>query len=498
VTFQARKNPPKLLKSKRKVFQDLHIILVGVIYPFVEVLGILTALYAIRAVRSSQAAIAWAVSLVTFPFLALPLYWIFGRNRFSGYVEAIRQGEEEHARQVDEIMGRMNDEYRSDPDVVGDEFVVLENLNRGYPFLRGNSVDLLVDGQATFTRMFDDIDRAEDYILLQYFIVHDDELGRELKSRLIAKAEEGVQVYFLYDEIGCRKLPGRYIKHLRKAGVHIHPFGTTKGRGNRFQLNFRNHRKITVVDGKIGYVGGHNVGDEYMGRSRRFGHWRDTHLRIDGPSVRHLQMSFLRDWYFAARRFIPVNWDTAASHPEGNDLLILESGPADPMYTCSLMFVLAIHTARERIWIASPYFIPNEAVIAALRTAALRGVDVRIMLPLKPDHRVVYLAGFSFMAELNEANIRFFRYEPGFLHQKAFVVDERLAMVGTANVDNRSFRLNFEISALGITQGFVKGVAQMLESDFSKCREVPADEGFTRGFMFDSGVRLARLFSPIL
>ena len=413
-------------------------------------------------------------------------------------METLREGHDEHAKQVDEIIRRLQEEHRSDADAIQDDFNVFENMNRGFPFLRGNSVELLVDGEATFTRMFEDMNHAEDYILLQYFIVHDDELGRELKSRLIAKAEEGVRIYFLYDEIGCHNLPRRYIKKLRRAGVHIHPFGTTQGRGNRFQLNFRNHRKITVVDGKIGYVGGHNVGDEYMGRNRIFGHWRDTHLRIDGPSVRHLQMSFLADWYFAARSPILTNWDAATGHPEGTDLLILGSGPADPMDTCSLMFVLAIHAATSRIWISSPYFIPNEAVIAALRTAALRGVDVRIMLPLKPDHRVVYLAGFSYMSELNEPNIRFFRYEPGFLHQKAFVVDERLAMVGTANVDNRSFRLNFEISALGITQGFIRQVAEMLESDFSKCRQVPADEGFTRGFIFDSGVRLARLFSPIL
>jgi len=480
------------------MIQDIHIVLVGILYPFVEILGILTALYAIRTVRSSQAAIAWAVSLVTFPFLTLPLYWVFGRRKFSGYVETLREGHDEHAKQVDEVIRRLQDEHRSDADVIHDDFNVLENLNRGFPFLRGNSVDLLVDGEATFTRMFEDVERAEDYILLQYFIVHDDELGRDLKSRLIAKAEEGVRIYFLYDEIGCHNLPRRYIKELRRAGVHIHPFGTTQGRGNRFQLNFRNHRKITVVDGKIGYVGGHNVGDEYMGRSRKFGHWRDTHLRIDGPSVRHLQMSFLADWYFAARSTLLMSWDSATAHPQGTDLLILGSGPADPRYTCSLMFVLAIHAARSRIWISSPYFIPNEAVAAALRTAALRGVDVRIMLPLKPDHKVVYLAGFSFMAELNEPNIRFFRYEPGFLHQKAFVVDERLAMVGTANADNRSFRLNFEISAMGITRDFVQQVAQILESDFAKCREVPADEGFTRGFVFDSGVRLARLFSPIL
>ncbi len=480
------------------MIEHIEILVLGVLFPFVEILGILTAIHAIRTVRTSQASIAWAVSLVTFPFVALPFYWIFGRSKFSGYVEVIRQGHDEHAKQVDEIIRRLREEHRSAADAVHQDFKVFENLNRGFPFLGENSVEILVDGKETFARMFEDIDRARDYILLQYFIVHDDELGREWKVRLAAKAETGTRVYFLYDEIGCHNLPKRYIEDLRKAGVHIHPFGTTQGRGNRFQINFRNHRKITVVDGAIAYLGGHNVGDEYVGRSRRFGHWRDTHLRIDGPSARHIQMSFLADWYFAARTTISMNWDAVASHPQGTDLLILESGPADPVDTCSLMFVLAIHAARSRIWISSPYFIPNEAVIAALQAAALRGVDVRILLPLKPDHRIVYLAGFSFMAQLNTPSIRFFRYEPGFLHQKAFIVDERLAMVGTANADNRSFRLNFEISALGTTPEFVRKVAAMLQSDFSKSREVPADEGFTRGIVFDFGVRLARLFSPIL
>jgi cardiolipin synthase len=480
------------------MIEHVSVFIVGLLLPFLELLGIITAVHAIRKARSSQAAIAWAVSLVTLPFLALPLYWVFGRSRFHGYVEAVRHGHDEHARQVDEIIRRLKEEFRSEPAAVGEAFAVFENLNRGYPFLRGNDVEVLVDGQATFKRMFEDIERARDYVLLQYFIVRDDEVGRALKSRLIAKAAEGVRIYFLYDEIGCRKLPGRFLDVLRQAGVRVRAFGTTRGRGNRFQLNFRNHRKITVVDGRVGYLGGHNVGDEYLGRSRRFGHWRDTHLRIDGPSSRHVQMSFFLDWYFAARDLIALNWDAAAPHPRGTDLLILDSGPSDSIDTCSLMFVLAIQMARRRIWIASPYFIPNEPITAALRTAALRGVDVRVMLPLRPDHKIVYLAGFSYMAELCDPNIRFFRYEPGFLHQKAFVIDDRLAMVGTANADNRSFRLNFEISALGITEEFVQRVAEMLARDFSRCREVPAKEGLTRGLVFDFMVRLARLFSPIL
>lgn len=480
------------------IIPDILAVLAGFLLLLAEILGMATAVHAIRTVRSSQASIAWAVSLLTFPVLTLPAYWIFGRNKFSGYVETLRKGHDEHARLVDEIIRRLREEHRSDPTDVEDDLRVFEHLNNGFPFLGGNDVELLIDGPATFSRMFEDIDRAREYVLLQYFIVHDDALGEALQEKLIARAGRGVRVYFLYDEIGCHKLPAAYLQAMRAAGVQVHPFGTTQGRGNRFQINFRNHRKITVVDGRVAYVGGHNVGDEYMGRDPGFGHWRDTHLRIEGPSARHVQRTFFADWYFAARELLPLSWDAAAARPGGADLVILPSGPADPMDTCSLMFVQAIHLARERIWISSPYFIPNEAVIEALQIAAARGVDIRIMLPLKPDHRIVYMAGFWFMARLNLPGIRFLRYAPGFLHQKAFVVDDRLAMVGTANADNRSFQLNFEISALGISRGFVEEVGRMLATDLSRSREVPADEGLTRGFLFDLGVRVARLFSPIL
>ena len=468
------------------------------IFFLLEVLAVVSAAHAVLAVRTSQAAIAWALLLVTFPILTLPLYWIFGRNKFSGYVEALAQGQEETARRMDPVITRLKTEYRAGGG--GDHCVHLEfeNLNGGYPFLQGNAVELLIDGEATFSRMFGDIDSARDYVLLQYYIVNDDGLGRELKSRLIDAAKRGVRVYFLYDEIGSHSLPGSYVETLQAAGVKMHPFGTTQGRGNRFQLNFRNHRKITVVDGSVGYVGGHNVGEEYLGNDPKFGAWRDTHTRIDGPAVRHVQVSFLADWYYATREAVALSWEGVVCHENGTDLLILPTGPADPTDTCSMMFVMALNMARERIWIASPYFIPNEAVIEAMHIAALRGVDVRVMLPLKPDHRIVYLAGFHFMAALKHENIHFLRYAPGFLHEKAFVVDNRLAMVGTANADNRSFKLNFEISALSTTPAFVGEVAGMFERDFLHCREVAADEGYTKGFPFQLGVRLARLFSPIL
>jgi len=480
------------------MFSDLEVFLFGVLLPFAELLGIVTAVHAVRTVRSSEASIAWAIALVTFPMVALPLFWIFGRNKFSGYVEALRQGYEQDARELQEWIRRLVEEDRSPEGAVPGDCRVFESMNWGYPFVGENAVELLTTGDATFARMFQDMESAREYVLLQYFIVRDDALGRELKKRMEAKAAAGVRVHLLYDEIGSHALPASYLDGLRAAGVRVRPFGTRQGRGNRFQVNFRNHRKITVVDGRVAYVGGHNVGDEYLGRSRRFGRWRDTHLRIEGPSVRHVQMAFLADWYFAAREILSLDWDAAAAQAGGADLLVLTSGPADPVDTCSLMFVQAIHMARQRLWIASPYFIPNEAVLEALQIAALRGVDVRVMLPLRPDHRIVYMAGFWFMARLRLPSLRFFRYEPGFLHQKVFVVDDELAMVGTANADNRSFRLNFEICVLSTTRDLVMDVARMLDADFALCRQVPADEGFTRGLLFDFGVRLARLFSPVL
>ncbi|MCF8067716.1 MAG: cardiolipin synthase [Desulfobacterales bacterium] len=479
------------------MISDAITLLITVIIPLFELLGIATAVHAIVNVRTSQGSIAWAVSLVTFPWVALPLYWVFGRRRFSGYIEVLRQGRLEHEKQTNEVMCQLQKTHVSEKKIRPGVFKVFENL-AGFPFTNGNDIKLLIDGPATFQSMFQSINMAKEYILLQYFIVHDDELGRELKSRLIARSGEGIRIYFLYDEIGCHKLPGRYIQDLKDAGIEISGFRTTRGRGNRFQINFRNHRKITIIDGKTAFVGGHNIGDEYMGRDPKYGRWRDTHIRIEGPAVRNIQLSFVGDWYWANRTTFTLNWNTPPQLSNGSDVLVLPTGPADHMENCSLMFVHAIHSARKRIWLASPYFIPSEATIKALQTASLRDIEIRIMLPMNPDHRTVYMAGFSYLAQLDIPGITFYRYVPGFLHQKVFLIDDMLAAVGTANMDNRSFRLNFEITALISDKKFVKQVEEMLETDFSQCRIAKADEYLKRGFLFRFGVKLARLLSPIL
>jgi cardiolipin synthase len=461
-----------------------------------ELTALLSAVHAIMTSRTSQGAIAWAISLVTPPltFVALPAYWIFGRSRFEGYVKARRHGKTPRNTVLQDV-GRFARELGLVRTDAKGADAVLERL-AWMPFTMKNRVRLLINGKATFDAILAAIDLAEEYILVQFFIVKDDELGQALKNRLLARRREGVRVHFLYDEMGSRKLSSAYVRELRDAGVEIRPFHSN--RHNRFQLNFRNHRKIVVVDGKMGFVGGLNVGDEYMGRSKKFGPWRDTHAQLEGPSVHAVQLSFLEDWYWATQEVPELNWTPTAAKEGDQDVLVLPTGPADSLESCGLFFIQMISMATDRLWIASPYFVPDIHVIAALQLAALRGVDVRIMLPEKPDHLLVYLASFSFLRELETVGVKIYRYQPGFLHQKTLLVDDRWAAVGTANLDNRSFRLNFEITVLVEDRVFAAEAANMFVNDFAECRIAEANDLEKRSLWFKIGVRIARLMSPIL
>jgi cardiolipin synthase len=306
-----------------------------------------------------------------------------------------------------------------------------------------------------------------------------------------------VRVRFLYDEVGSHDLPRSYKDELREAGIEVFDFHTQKGPGNRFQLNFRNHRKVVVVDGTVAWVGGHNVGDEYLGRDPKFGHWRDTHVRIEGPAALGAQLSFAEDWYWATGRRLDVSWNPVPANGGDVPVLIIPSGPADELETANLMFVHAINSATERIWIASPYFVPDRPVITALQLAGLRGVDVRILIPDEPDHLGVYLAAFAYLDESEGTGVRFYRYQDGFAHQKVMLIDRSIATIGTANFDNRSFRLNFEITAVVADRGFALKVEQMLETDFSRSRLMEPGEYDRKPWWFRFAVKLARLTAPI-
>jgi len=462
-----------------------------------EVLGVLSAVHAVMSTRTSQGAIAWAVSLVTFPYVAVPAYWVFGRSKFQGYVVARRSADD----QSDPVQRRIIEAiepYRVPEDERAEASVAAEKL-ADMPVLEGNAVELLIDGEATFDSILRGIDEARDYVLVQFYIVRDDGLGQALKERLIAKAQEGLRVLFLYDEIGSHALPRSYLRDLRDAGAEARAFNSRKGSRNRFQLNFRNHRKIVITDGQVAWIGGHNVGDEYLGKDPEFGRWRDTHVRIEGPAVLKAQISFAEDWYWATDEIPELDW--APKRPtDGGDarVLIIPTGPADELETCNLMFIHAINAAEERIWIASPYFVPENSVIDALQLAGLRGVDVRILIPDRPDHMLVYLAAYSYFDEAGLTGAKFYRYQDGFLHQKAMLIDDSVATIGTANFDNRSFRLNFEITAAISDPAFVTEVERMFENDFERSRLMQKGEYEDKPWWFKLGVRLARLTSPIL
>lgn len=464
-----------------------------------HLLGLICSVRALFSVRTPQGAIAWIISLNTMPIIAVPAYLVFGRSKFRGFIFARQSEDREMVHFLDSLKKEITpfvlklDE--SSPGSYG-RIKAIEHLAE-MRFVTGNKADLLIDGKATFASIFEGIDNAVDYILIQFFIIHNDELGNELKRRLCKKAAEGVRVFFLYDEVGSNKLPASYIKELRDAGARIHSFQTTRGSGNRFQLNFRNHRKVVVVDGHTGWIGGHNVGDAYLGKTTKFSGWRDTHMQLWGPAVLGLQFSFLEDWNWATDEQLSVNWDVKAA-TEGNiPMLILPSGPADAVATASLMFQHAIHSAVNRIWIASPYFVPDDGIINALQLANMRGVDVRVLIPDEPDHLIVYMSAFAFIGKMLASGIEIYRYTRGFMHQKTFLVDDSVAAVGTANLDNRSFRLNFEITAIVLDRGFAAEVEQMLREDFSGSRKMTLKEVEVKPFWFKAAARAAYLTAPL-
>jgi cardiolipin synthase len=399
---------------------------------------------------------------------------VFGRNRFHGYVNAWRDA----SLNIDddlEIIRQRIQPFRVESDTVLPEYEAVKKLADA-SFISGNSVELLVDGHATYQSIYEGIEEAESYVLFQFYIIRADETGNRFKKQLIRKAQQGLDIYVLYDELGSNNLPAAWISGFRAAGIRMIPFNTRQGPRNRFQLNFRNHRKIVVVDGKAAWVGGLNVGDDYLGKDKKLSPWRDTHLRINGPAALVAQVIFLSDWHWASSELIrSLAWEpipAAGIEGRGTNVLVLQSGPADEFETASLFFTNVLNMARERIWIATPYFIPDEATMVALRLALLKGIDVRIITPELNDNWFVRHASNVYLNELARMGARVFFFQEGFMHQKVMLIDESYSLVGTVNFDNRSFRLNFEITAAVSDTAFAGEIEAMLSDDLSASREV--------------------------
>lgn len=472
---------------------------IGPVIAAIHVLGLIAAAHAALTARTSQGAVAWAVSLIFMPYLALIPYLIFGRSKFTGYVEARRMRNRQFSERARGLRrdGRALSETDMLPGRGLDGIVALSKLTQ-LPFTRGNEVRLLINGGPTFTAILAAITTAKHYVIVQFFVVADDTLGRQLRDALIAKARSGVAVYFLYDGIGSHALPASYVSSLRHAGVQAQEFLTRRRRLiTRYQLNFRNHRKIVVVDGENAFVGGHNVSNEYLGLQPPLSPWRDTHIEVTGPAVAGIQLAFVEDWYWVTGQLPDLRW-RPASQAANMHCQVVPSGPADEQETCTLFFVQAINSARTRLWITTPYLVPDEAVFTALKLAVLRGVEVRILIPSRADHFIVFNASSLYAHEAVRAGIQVYRYQPGFLHQKVILIDDEAAAVGSTNLDNRSFRLNFEITLLTVDRNFAAAVAAMLATDFAQARRITSEEYTDSPVIRRVIMGASRLFAPIL
>jgi cardiolipin synthase len=345
--------------------------------------------------------------------------------------------------------------------------------------------------------LFAALDRAERYILTQFYIVRDDAIGQAYAERLVAAARRGVRVCFLYDGIGSWRLSRHYRRRLAEAGVEVGSFTGPRSWMKKLRLNFRNHRKITIVDGREAFVGGLNVGDEYLGREEKFGAWRDTHLHLRGPAVQGLQISFVRDWYFATRRTVEAEWTPVPAEADQR-ALVLASGPADEVEICGLLYAHAIESAQRRVWIATPYIVPDGRVLGALQLAALRGVDVRVLMPRTSDSLLFKYVPYAFFDDVKPVGVKVHLYEPGFMHQKVALVDDEYGLVGTANFDNRSFRLNFEATVVVRERAFCREIEHMLEADFARATELTADVLDGKPWTFRFASQATHLLAPML
>jgi cardiolipin synthase len=427
---------------------------IPVIGPLLYVAGAFIAFEAIRRARTPQGAVGWAVFLFAWPIAAVPLYLLFGYARVQSYAEARREAE----------LGLPDgSEAVVPPDAGAARRLAAVKAVSMHPVTRGNGMTLLPVADGAFETMLAAIGRAERYVLVQFYTIRDDEIGRRLADAMVAAAGRGVTVRLLYDAFGSFFLTRRYRRRLTLAGIEYYvQRGPARPLG-RFGLNFRNHRKIIVVDGRVAYTGGMNVGDEYLGD------WRDTQVELRGPLVAQLQAQFLQDWFWVSGQRLDddLAWRVAPD-PEDMTGLAVGASPTDPLDNGALYFAALAQTARKRLWIATPYFAPDQSVLAALKLAGLRGVEVRILLPEVPDRWTPWLAAFAFFDEVRLSGCEVWRYQGCFMHQKVVLVDDDIVSVGTFNLDIRSSLLNFETTAVICDPEAARRVEEMLVADFAR------------------------------
>lgn len=470
------------------------------------IFGLSTILIAILIMlenRNPSRTVAWLLILLAFPVLGFILYILFGQN-LRKKRKVRRHFRDSDVLELDSVIRNQlkmlqEPEYKLHQNINSHKRLINLVLNNSSaPFTINNRARVLTNGQETFAAILDSISKAKDHLHLEYYIVKPDNIGRKIQQLLIKKARQGVEVRLLYDGVGGRKLKADYLNPLKDAGAEIAVYLPVKFPFFQSRINYRNHRKIVVVDGMVGYVGGLNIGDEYLGQGK-LGFWRDTHMKLEGEAVYFLQRIFLHDWHFATKKKLTSSKYFPELPQYGSlPVQIATSGPDTEWASILQSHFAVIVSARERIYITSPYFVPDESILMALKTAALSGVDVKLILPSIPDYRIVFWASMSYLPEVIEAGVKVYLYQKGFMHAKVLLVDGVVASVGTTNMDMRSFNLNFEVNALIYDKNIVKRLEEDFYKDLEDSRLVTYEECMNKGFWTRFKESSARLLSPIL
>src|SRR6056297_4299557 len=453
--------------------------------------------------RDPAKTMAWLLVLVVLPFVGFVFYMMFGQSyrRKRKFSKKKRIGSK-HLEKTVNLQKEMIMEYPMTGELdspVNQKLARLLLNNSNAVFTVNNSTEIYSNGRETYSAIIRALRNAKEQIHLEYFIIKDDEIGNIIRETLIKKAAEGVEVRLIYDSVGCWGLSKNYIESLRRSGVEVREFFPVIFPVLSRELNYRNHRKIVVVDGKVGFVGGMNIGDEYLGNDSRLGYWRDTHMRMEGEGVYVLQNIFLKDWEFVSGEYLEgINYYPKIDY-RGDELLqISSSGPDSDWESIQQAYFTMITAAKSRIWIMTPYLVPDKSLSVALKTAALSGLDVRIIMPSKPDHFTVYWASRGNVEDLLEAGVKIYTYEKGFMHSKVFIVDDTVASVGTANLDIRSLEINFEVNAFIYDRKTVKKLERDFLGDISESREIQLEEHRKRGLGVKFLESYGRLLSPLL
>jgi len=461
------------------------------------------ALMIVLEKRSPIKTIAWILVLILIPIIGLIFYLFFGQE-FRKQKLYSRKGIKELSR-IRKLSTNQLREFEHTQLILEakamDKINIIRLLlnNSSALLTTGNKLKLLKNGKDTFDAIFKVIENAQHHIHLEYYIYDNDKIGNKLKELLIRKSQEGVEVRIIVDDVGSWGLKEKFYNELRENGIEIYSFMEVRFPRLTSRVNFRNHRKILVVDGKIGFTGGINIADRYIEGNKKVGPWRDTHLQISGDAVACLQVIFAADWYFVINEnlhgpdyFLPL------TDKPGTPVQISASGPDSDWQSIDQAFFSAILNARDYVYMTSPYLMPPPQLVAALKTAALSNVDVRIIIPEKSDARVSKWCSFSYVEELLEAGVKIYFYQTGFIHSKILISDDVFATIGTTNLDFRSLETNFEVNAFVYEEKFTQQVKRIFKTDLKNSHEIKLQEWILRPWYNKLRESLAHIVSPML